>query len=234
MDFSSIQNIDISVLSFFNSSHNIMLDQWAQLLTSGLTWIPLYLMLFVIVMRNNETMGQIALIVGSAFLCVALSDGLVDGIIKPLAERWRPCNDPIYKYTVQVVANIRPKGFSFCSAHAANTMAIAVFFAFLVKSRLLTISLLAWSLINCWTRLYLGVHYPSDVLCGMLIGVLVGCVVFWLYCRWYRRISPNINYISNQYTRSGYDHDDIDMVMVVLALTLLYVLVRGFIMAASI
>ena len=231
MDFSNIQDMDMQVLSIFNGSDNIMLDQMVQILTSGLTWIPLYVMLFFVVMRNNETMGQIALVVGSAILCVLFADGLVDGIIKQLAERWRPSNDPTFKYMVQVVDDIRLKGYSFCSAHAANTMSLAVFFSLLIRSKLLTITLVIWSLINCWTRLYLGVHYPSDILCGMIIGIIVGILVYLLYYKIYLRISPKINYISNQYTSTGYDHDDIDKAMVILMLTLVYVVTRSVVMA---
>lgn len=231
MDFSKIQDMDMQVLSLFNGSDNIMLDQMVQILTSGLTWIPLYVMLFFVVMRNNETMGQIALVVGSAIFCVLFADGLVDGIIKQLAERWRPSNDPTFKYMVQVVDDIRPKGYSFCSAHAANTMSLAVFFSLLIRSKMLTITLVIWSLINCWTRLYLGVHYPSDILCGMMIGIVVGILVYLLYYKLYLRISPKINYISNQYTSTGYDHDDIDKAMVILMLTLVYVVTRSVIMA---
>lgn len=221
----------MQVLSLFNGSDNIMLDQMVQILTSGLTWIPLYVMLFFVVMRNNETMGQIALVVGSAIFCVLFADGLVDGIIKQLAERWRPSNDPTFKYMVQVVDDIRPKGYSFCSAHAANTMSLAVFFSLLIRSKMLTITLVIWSLINCWTRLYLGVHYPSDILCGMIIGTIVGILVYLLYYKIYLRISPKINYISNQYTSTGYDHDDIDKAMVILMLTLVYVVTRSVVMA---
>lgn len=231
MDFSKIQDMDMQVLSLFNGSDNIMLDQMVQILTSGLTWIPLYVMLFFVVMRNNETMGQIALVAGSAIFCVLFADGLVDGIIKQLAERWRPSNDPTFKYMVQVVDDIRPKGYSFCSAHAANTMSLAVFFSLLIRSKMLTITLVIWSLINCWTRLYLGVHYPSDILCGMIIGIIVGILVYLLYYKIYLRISPKINYISNQYTSTGYDHDDIDKVMVILMLTLVYVVTRSVVMA---
>lgn len=231
MDFSKIQDMDMQVLSIFNGSDNIMLDQMVQILTSGLTWIPLYVMLFFVVMRNNETMGQIALVVGSAIFCVLFADGLVDGIIKQLAERWRPSNDPTFKYMVQVVDDIRLKGYSFCSAHAANTMSLAVFFSLLIRSKLLTITLVIWSLINCWTRLYLGVHYPSDILCGMIIGIIVGFLVYLLYYKIYLRISPKINYISNQYTSTGYDHDDIDKAMVILMLTLVYVVTRSVVMA---
>lgn len=231
MDFSKIQDMDMQVLSIFNGSDNIMLDQMVQILTSGLTWIPLYIMLFFVVMRNNETMGQIALVVGSAIFCVLFADGLVDGIIKQLAERWRPSNDPTFKYMVQVVDDIRLKGYSFCSAHAANTMSLAVFFSLLIRSKLLTITLVIWSLINCWTRLYLGVHYPSDILCGMIIGIIVGILVYLLYYKIYLRISPKINYISNQYTSTGYDHDDIDKAMVILMLTLVYVVTRSVVMA---
>lgn len=231
MDFSKIQDMDMQVLSLFNGSDNIMLDQMVQILTSGLTWIPLYVMLFFVVMRNNETMGQIALVVGSAIFCVLFADGLVDGIIKQLTERWRPSNDPTFKYMVQVVDDIRPKGYSFCSAHAANTMSLAVFFSLLIRSKMLTITLVIWSLINCWTRLYLGVHYPSDILCGMIIGIIVGILVYLLYYKIYLRISPKINYISNQYTSTGYDHDDIDKAMVILMLTLVYVVTRSVVMA---
>lgn len=231
MDFSKIQDMDMQVLSIFNGSDNIMLDQMVQILTSGLTWIPLYVMLFFVVMRNNETMGQIALVVGSAIFCVLFADVLVDGIIKQLAERWRPSNDPTFKYMVQVVDDIRLKGYSFCSAHAANTMSLAVFFSLLIRSKLLTITLVIWSLINCWTRLYLGVHYPSDILCGMIIGIIVGILVYLLYYKIYLRISPKINYISNQYTSTGYDHDDIDKAMVILMLTLVYVVTRSVVMA---
>lgn len=231
MDFSKIQDMDMQVLSIFNGSDNIMLDQMVQILTSGLTWIPLYVMLFCVVMRNNETMGQIALVVGSAIFCVLFADGLVDGIIKQLAERWRPSNDPTFKYMVQVVDDIRLKGYSFCSAHAANTMSLAVFFSLLIRSKLLTITLVIWSLINCWTRLYLGVHYPSDILCGMIIGIIVGILVYLLYYKIYLRISPKINYISNQYTSTRYDHDDIDKAMVILMLTLVYVVTRSVVMA---
>ena len=231
MDFSKIQDMDMQVLSIFNGSDNIMLDQMVQILTSGLTWIPLYVMLFFVVMRNNETMGQIALVVGSAIFCVLFADGLVDGIIKQLAERWRPSNDPTFKYMVQVVDDIRLKGYSFCSAHAANTMSLAVFFSLLIRSKMLTVTLVIWSLINCWTRLYLGVHYPSDILCGMIIGIIVGILIYLLYYKIYLRISPKINYISNQYTSTGYDHDDIDKAMVILMLTLVYVVTRSVVMA---
>ena len=234
MDFSTIQNIDFQVLQWFNGSNNVILDQLALVLTSGFTWIPLYVVLFIVVMRNNETMMQIGLVVGAALLCILFADGFSDGIIKPLAERWRPSNDPLVKYSVQVVDNLRMKDYSFCSAHAANTMSIAVFFSLLVRSRMLTITMIVWSLVNCWTRLYLGVHYPLDIATGLLLGSVVGFLVYLLYHRMYRRISPEIKYISNQYTSTGYDRDDIDMIMTVLMLVLVYVVIRALCMMTTV
>ena len=234
MDFSTIQNIDFQVLQWFNGSNNVILDQLAVVLTSGVTWIPLYVVLFIVVMRNNETMMQIGLVVGSAFLCILFADGFADGIIKPLAERWRPSNDPLVKYSVQVVDNLRMKDYSFCSAHAANTMSLAVFFSLLIRSRMVTVTMVVWSLVNCWTRLYLGVHYPLDVLTGIVLGGVVGFLVYLFYHRMYRRISPEIKYISNQYTSTGYDHDDIDMIMTVLMVVLVYVVIRALCMVTAV
>lgn len=193
MGASLLLNADLALLHFFNGSGNMLLDQIVWLLSSGLTWVPLYLALFYIVMRNNETMSQIGLVVLMAILCIFFSDGLVDGIIKPLVARWRPSNDPVIKYTIEVVNNMRLKDFSFCSAHAANTMSLAVFFSLLIRSRLMTFTLVFWSLLNCWTRLYLGVHYPSDILCGLVLGVVVGILVYLLYYRLYYKILRRLN-----------------------------------------
>ncbi len=230
----SLLDMDMSVLQFFNGGDNLLMDQIVWVLTSGFTWIPLYLALFYIVIRNNETMSQIGLVVLSAFLCVFFADGTVDGIIKPLVARWRPSNDPVLKYTIHVVNNMRLKDFGFCSAHAANTMSLAVFFSLLIRSKLMTVTMVVWSLVNCWTRLYLGVHYPSDILCGLMLGSVIGVLVYILYYKLYYKISPKIKYISNQYTSTGYDHDDLDLVLSVLMFILLYVIIKGCLLTASI
>ncbi len=220
MTLESLITLDQELLTWFNGSDSLFLDNLVLSLTAGITWIPLYVSLFILVMKNNETMAQIALILCCSALCIVLADGVADGLVKPLVGRFRPCNDPVLKYTLDVASHYRVAGFSFFSAHAANTMSLAVFFAFLVRSRMLTLSLLLWSLANGWTRLYLGVHYPGDVVCGFLWGALSGGIAYWLFYKAYLKISPKLNYISSQYTRTGYSKDDIDLVMAVMVLTL--------------
>lgn len=199
-------------------------------LTSGYTWIPLYLALVYLVIKNNETMAQIALAIGCVGVTVLVTDGIVDGLVKPAVARFRPVDDPVIKYTIDVVRNYRPDGYSFFSAHAANTMGIAVFICCMVRSRMLGIAMIIWSLINCWTRLYLGVHYPSDIGVGILCGAFIGILTYLLYRKFYFKISPKLHYISTQYTKTGYDYVDIDVVMTVLVLTLLVVIIHGIMM----
>lgn len=219
MDIDSFLALDREVLSWFNDSDSLFLDQLVWLLTQGLTWIPMYVALFYLVIKNNETMTQIMIIVGCVALCLLLSSGVTNGIVKPLVARPRPSLDPLFKYTVQVVDGHRNSGFSFFSAHAANTMAIAVFFCLLVRDRLLSGTLLLWSLVNAWTRLYLGLHYPSDILCGLLWGTVAGLVGYAVFYRLYYKTSPPVTYISSQYTNTGYSRSDIDVVLTVLVLT---------------
>lgn len=216
IDIQTILAFDRDLLLAMNGSDSLFLDRWMMLLTCGFTWIPLYIALLYVVIKNNETMTQILLILGCSLLCVVLADGVTDFIVKPLVGRWRPSNDPIIKYAVQVVDGMRGGDYGFFSAHAANTFSIALFFCLLVRSKILSASLIIWSLVNCYTRIYLGLHYPLDILCGLLWGAAVGVFAYYVYCKVYNRISPVNNYVSTQYTSTGYSLDDVDMVELVL------------------
>lgn len=225
MTLESIIEFDQQLLLWFNGSDSLFLDRMSDMLTWGFTWPPLFLALFFLVVKNNETMPQIVLVTCCAGLCILLADGMADGIVKPLVARPRPAMDPYLKYLVDVVDGHRGSGFSFFSAHAANTMSLAVFFSMLVRNRLFTVVMVLWSLLNCWTRLYLGLHYPVDIVCGLLWGIVSGLISYMVYHKFYYKISPKINYISSHYTSSGYSMADIDMVVVVVAGTLAIVTV---------
>ena len=148
------------LLLALNGSESLYLDAVVKTLTTAATWIPLYLALFYLVMRNNNSVTRIFAIVGCAAVCYLLAGAVDDGLVKPLVARWRPTHDPVIGWQVDVVNGYRGGNYGFFSAHASNTFSIAVFFSLLVRSRLLSVSLILWSLVNCWTRLYLGVHFP--------------------------------------------------------------------------
>lgn len=227
MDIHVLANIDRQILYWTNGSDSIFLDKLMLALTSGYTWIPLYLALIYLVIKNNETMGQIFLIIGCAILCVVLAGGVDDYIVKPLVRRDRPLNSLDYKQMIDTVEGVKCSGYSFFSAHAANTCSLAVFFILLVRNRLLSCTLLLWTLVNGYTRLYLGVHYPSDVLVGFVWGAFIGVTCYAL-CRYvYFKISPHIHYVSTQYTSTGYGLDDINIVLNIMAFTLCYVIFRA-------
>lgn len=225
----TLVEIDREILSFFNGSDSLFIDNLAVSLTSGVTWIPLYLALLYVVIKNNETMKQIMLVIGCVCLCIILSDGMADFIVKPLVGRFRPSNDPFIKYTIDVVNGIRGTQYGFFSAHASNTFCIAMFFSLLVRNKKFVIAMCLWSLVNCWTRLYLGLHYPSDILVGLLWGGMVGAFVYYVYIKSYLRMYPDFNYISSQYTSTGYNHIDLDIVLLVLVLTLLFTIIKALV-----
>jgi len=231
VNLDSLIEMDKSLLLAFNGSGSMFLDGLSLTLTSGYTWIPLYIILFYLIVKNNERWRYIFLVMTCVGLCILLSGGFSDLFMKDYVERLRPICEPSLSESVEIIQGYNADGYSFFSSHASNTMAVAVFLFMLVRSRILGISLILWSLVNSWTRLYLGVHYPSDVIVGLVWGALAGCIVYILFLFLYKRISPKLHYVSSQYTRTGYSLTDIDVVLNVLMMTLSYVIIKTIIIA---
>ncbi len=228
MDWNTLIDFDKQLLLAVNGSDSLFLDGMVMTLTNATTWIPLYLSLLYLVIRNNDSMQKIAFIVASAALCVLFAGTVDDTIVKPLVARWRPTHDPEIGILVDTVNGYRGGNYGFFSAHACNTFSIAIFFSLLVRSRLFTFFMVGWSLTNCWTRLYLGVHYPGDILVGLLWGATVGTSVYFLFFRkMVSRYASGQVFVSEQYTPSGYQRSDIDVVISVLVLSFIYAVFKA-------
>ena len=131
-----------------------------------------------------------------------------------MVARWRPTHDPEIGSLIDTVNGYRGGNYGFFSAHAANTFSLAVFFSLLMRHRLFVCFMVGWSLTNCYTRLYLGVHYPGDITVGLLWGGFVGWLVYRLYCR--------------VTTPAKYEFRDLLVPVIVLCLTLLFGLIKAF------
>ena len=108
--------MDMYFLELLNGSNSLFLDRFAVAFTTGYTWIPLYVALAVLVVRNNKTMGQIMIIFACVFLGVLASGLLSDYIVKPYVMRPRPCYDPEFKHLVHTVSGYSASGYSFFSS----------------------------------------------------------------------------------------------------------------------
>ena len=228
MDFTPIIDFDKHLLLALNGSHSLWLDNMAHVLTTATTWIPLYVALLYMVIKCNDNMRQVFMIICAVGLCVFISGSLNDMFVKPMVERWRPSHDPEIGILVDTVNGYRGGNYGFFSSHAANTFSIAVFFSLLVRSCWLTVFLVFWSFVNCWTRMYLGVHFPGDILCGLLWGCIVSTTVYYLLLRINGgKTRSGVYFISHQYTSSGYGWAEIDVVISVIMFTFLYAVVKS-------
>lgn len=224
---SFLESIDKQLLLAFNGSDSLFLDRVVRTLTNASTWIPLYLSLFFIVLKNNVDMRKVLCVLGAAGLCVLLAGSVDDLIVKPLVARWRPTHDPEIGMMVDIVDGYRGGRYGFFSAHASNTFSIAILFCWIVRSQALSTALILWSLTNCWTRLYLGVHYPGDILVGLIWGFTVGTGVYFLYRRVTRGMRSGRNFILTKFTETGFERPDCEIPITVLVFTLLYALLKA-------
>lgn len=215
-DLGQIIDFDKQLLLCLNGSDSLFWDGIMSVYTTTLVWIPFALALVYLLIKNNSLMNFFLLLLLIAIL-IALTDGITSTICKPLFARLRPTHDPEIMYMVDVVNGYRAYKYGFMSSHAANSFGVAVFVLLLVKNRLLSISVILWAAINCYSRIYLGVHYPGDILCGALVGILCGVLMYRLYSYISNHTrTNNRGWISDNYTKSGYSVSDIHFMLMVL------------------
>ena len=120
---------------------------------------------------------QTVLVVLAIALTILIADQVSSSIIKPLVARARPSHNDDLNATIHIVNGYRGGPFGFVSSHAANCFGVATLVALMFKNRVFTITLMAWSTLMCYSRIYLGVHYPGDIACGAVLGVITAWAV---------------------------------------------------------
>ena len=172
-------DIDKKLLLVINSWHTPWLDDLMMALTNGLYWLPLFV--FVIAAIIFKYRRNAILIFAYMIVVIILTDQVSSSILKPLIGRLRPSHDPTLKDLVHLVNNYRGGMYSFVSSHAANAFGVATFLFLAAQRKLPWIWLMfGWATIFAYTRLYLGVHYPLDIICGALLGALLAWMVIWI------------------------------------------------------
>jgi undecaprenyl-diphosphatase len=168
---------DKKALVFLNGFHAPYLDPIMLLLTQTVIWIPFYGFLLYLLFKNYTKETWFLLF--GVVITILLSDQITSSFMKPFFGRLRPSHDPSLQYLIHLVNDYRGGRYGFASSHASNSFAIAVFIWLALKSHYKWIGLMfLWAFFFTYTRIYLGVHYPGDVLVGALVGMLCGWIGF--------------------------------------------------------
>lgn len=176
----SLIDIDIQLFLFLNGIHSPVFDILFGWITSKLFWIPFYLLLlFFTVLKYKKKTLYIVLFLGLLFL---IGDRTSVMLFKDVFERLRPCHNPEIAGLVHIINGKCGGQFGFLSSHATNSFALALFAGLLLRKhyKYTLIVMLLWAGLVSYSRVYVGVHYPADILCGAILGSVVGYGVFKL------------------------------------------------------
>ncbi len=170
----TLQNLDHIIFHWINHDiSNVFFDYFFTFIRNKVVWLPLYLFLIAFFIFNFKTKGIIIILI--AFVTIGIADFTSSSLIKPAVERLRPCND--VASNPKIISRVTcGSGYSFPSSHATNHFAIGIFFflIFLKISKKFAYFFPIWALLISFAQVYVGVHYPFDILTGILIGSLIG------------------------------------------------------------
>lgn len=144
------------------------------------TWLPMMIIILYVAIHNQQ-LKEVILVLASILLVFLLSNLISGYFFKPVFQRYRPSHHPDYRDLVNIVNGFRGGDYGFISGHATNSFALAFFFLRLFKNRLLTIAMILWATLNSYSRIYLGVHFISDIVAGFIVGTIIGLLVYEIY-----------------------------------------------------
>jgi len=142
-------------------------------------WAPLYLVILIYLGYKYKKKFWIILLFVIA--AVAMADQFSVQLFKNIFHRLRPCHEPSLEGMVRLVNGTCGGLYGFVSSHASNSFNVALLSLMFIRKRWYTISILLWASVIGYSRIYLGVHYPGDVVCGAMLGSLIGWGVYKLY-----------------------------------------------------
>ncbi len=182
---------DSIVTLAINGFHCGYLDNFMMMYSGRFIWIPLYLSLFIVMLRNFPLKAVICNLL-TVVILITLCDQIVSSGIRPMVDRLRPANleNPI-SALIHVVDGYRGGRYGFPSAHAANCWGACFFVTYVFRRSVLAYALAIWAFLMCWSRVYLGVHYFGDVLCGMIVGLINASIVYYLFQRYLRKYAQH-------------------------------------------
>ena len=182
-----ILSLDEKLFIYLNGLGSETYDSLWLIITKQTSWIPLFLFLLYIIFHKLGAKQTLYLLIFVAILFI-LTDQTAN-LFKNGFQRLRPCNNPEINSFIRVV-QVR-KSFSFFSGHAANTMAVVTFLYLIFKKDFKYFWLLfLWPIIFAYSRIYLGLHYPLDIICGYLCGAIMGFLMCKLYQKIQKRYFP--------------------------------------------
>lgn len=182
-------NWDADILCGINGHYTDWLDAFMWTVSRTKTWLWLYILLVGLVVYKFRNWKVVLSIFVAFGIAVGLSDFTCSGILKPLVCRLRPTHDPAVD-PIRLVNGYMGGLYGFCSSHAANTMSVALLFSLIYRNKIATAGLMTWVALNCYSRMYLGAHYPSDILAGLLIGAVYALLSYWALRHWALKPEP--------------------------------------------